>query len=237
MTVQRTPPECVRLQYELLEPGGAPRSIDQVVLLTSTRCGYGRRRWFLCGGPSCGGRRVAVLYLANELFWCSECHSLAYESEGLDRVSRAIQQMRKVRRRMGSSEHDSVFAPLPPRPKRMRRTTYQRLVQRAEQAGQRYCRAASESCSVFENAMRRQLGDDAPPPAWNDPPSDLEILMLKERESERQARRKERESLKSAPAREQDLVERVAREEQRSEQHALQKEEELKERVLRNRSR
>ena len=196
-------PEGIRLQYHLRDPGAELRYIDHVVLLTSTPGRYGRRRWFLCGGRSCPHRRAAVLYLGGDLFLCRRCYNLAYESENEDRITRALGQIRKVRRRMGAAEDDWVFAPLPPRPRRMRRTTYERLAEKAARTEEKHAKVAIQSFLVLEKALLRQLGDDAPQPAWNDPPSALEIFMLKERESERRARRRGRPA-KRAPGKQGD---------------------------------
>ena len=60
------------------------KPIKQRVPITWTACHFGGQRpWFVCSvraNGRCCGRRVAVLYLAGELFACRRCSGLAYAS-------------------------------------------------------------------------------------------------------------------------------------------------------------
>lgn len=88
--------------------------------LTSTRCNYGGvRPWFMC--PRCG-YRAARLYLRREL-QCRDCHGLAYPSTRRDGIDRLRTKARALRQQLGGGD-----VAIPPRPKGMWRTTYERLV-------------------------------------------------------------------------------------------------------------
>ncbi len=60
------------------------KKLDYKVLLTSTPCHFGGKRWwFICpltvNGIPCR-RRLGVLYLGGDYFGCRHCHDLTYES-------------------------------------------------------------------------------------------------------------------------------------------------------------
>ena len=60
------------------------KPIEQKIQLESVQCHFGGKRWyFRCGlsrnGQYCG-RRVAVLYQADNYFGCRHCANLSYES-------------------------------------------------------------------------------------------------------------------------------------------------------------
>jgi len=53
--------------------------VVQTIALTRTPCHFGGERyWFEC--PKCS-KRVAVLYLRDELFLCRHCHKISYRSQ------------------------------------------------------------------------------------------------------------------------------------------------------------
>jgi hypothetical protein len=81
--------------------------------------------------PPCG-RRVAVLYLAGELFACRRCYQLAYESQQQRPPWRSMSGSLKIRRRLSGSP--DPFEPFPEKPHGMHRRTYLRLRARAEAA-------------------------------------------------------------------------------------------------------
>ena len=61
------------------------KAVEQRVPVTWTPCHLGGQRpWFVCAARVNGrycGRRVAVLYLAGEVFACRKCYGLAYASQ------------------------------------------------------------------------------------------------------------------------------------------------------------
>jgi hypothetical protein len=192
----------LRLQYSLTERGAEPQSIDQVVQIISTPCHFGgARRWFECPGPSCDGRRVATLFLGGTYFLCRNCCGLAYSSERADAAGRALGRLRKIRRRLGASEDELLFSLLPPRPKGMRRVTYARLKQKAEQADAEHLAAVTPSLLALEHAMRRLFVDWVPQVSWQDPLA--EALLMNERETLERVltERKRRRSENTAPSR------------------------------------
>jgi hypothetical protein len=119
------------LTYEIYRPerprGQRRVPIQERVGLTFTPCHYGGGRpWFLCPMAECG-RRVAILYLLDLYFLCRRCHSLVYASQRMDRPQRDSRRMHKIWARLGQR-------PLPEKPRRMRWTTYERLIERARVA-------------------------------------------------------------------------------------------------------
>jgi hypothetical protein len=80
----------------------------------------GRRPWLTCSAHSNGrycGRRVAMLYLAGELFACRRCCGLAYASQQKDPLVRNVSRSQKIRARLGGP--CDLFGPIPERPRGM----------------------------------------------------------------------------------------------------------------------
>ena len=120
------------LTYEIRRPdrprGAQLEPIQERVGLTFTPCNYGGRRpWFLCPMAGCG-RRVLILHLVGLYFGCRRCHSLDYMSQRMNRPQRASHRIQKIR--------TQLMRPLPEKPSRMRWATYQRLIEKANQAEQ-----------------------------------------------------------------------------------------------------
>ncbi len=118
--------EEVLLRYTLTRAGGESEHVQDALPLVWTRCTLGGSRpWFAC--PGCGTRR-GVLYLspAGSRFRCRECHGLAYGSTRMDALERATERVRVVQRRLRPEGRYDPFA-VPPRPKGMRATTYERV--------------------------------------------------------------------------------------------------------------
>jgi len=104
------------------------KPVEQRVPMTWTNCHFGGRRpWFTCSAHTNGrycGRRVAVLYLAGELFACRRCCALAYASQQKDPLVRNVSRSQKIRMRLGGTP--DLFGPMPERPRGMWRRTYER---------------------------------------------------------------------------------------------------------------
>ncbi len=118
--------EAVLLRYTLTRGGGEPEDVQDALPLVWTPCTFGGSRlWFAC--PGCATRR-GVLYLspAGSRFRCRECHGLAYRSTRMDALERATERVRTVQRRLKPVGSYDPFV-VPPQPKGMRATTYERV--------------------------------------------------------------------------------------------------------------
>ena len=113
--------QSVRLTYAV---NGLDAS--QTIPRTSTPCHYGGARpWFLC--PLCQ-RRTALLYMRAGRFACRHCQRVAYSSQSEDVVGRTWIKQRKQEARLGDDWQ---------RPKGMRHSTYERLLDRLQDCEER----------------------------------------------------------------------------------------------------
>lgn len=120
---------AVRLTYRYRGREESWLDIDDVIELTSTPCPYGgTRQWFRC---PCG-RRIALLYHAGTYFRCRHCYDLRYQTEGESPPYRQMTKAQKIRQRLGGS--GNLTQPFPPKPPKMRWTTYRRLESKAQDA-------------------------------------------------------------------------------------------------------
>jgi len=76
---------------------GEKSDFDYKILLTTTSCYFGGRRyWFICpcyaNGRYCG-RKVGVLYLGGKYFACRHCYDLTYNSRNLSGFSKVAGQV------------------------------------------------------------------------------------------------------------------------------------------------
>jgi hypothetical protein len=115
----------VRLIYQV---NGGTSDVDELVpfVYSDTRFG-GRRRWLRC--LKCG-RGCRKLY-GGRLFRCRQCYALRYASQSEPPYQRAADRARKIAKRLhdrwdGATEDDYDF---PPKPPRMRWSTYNRLLE------------------------------------------------------------------------------------------------------------
>jgi hypothetical protein len=104
-----------------------------VALTTTTPCRFGGLRWWWrC--PETDGR-CAKLFLPNggRRFLSRGAYGLVYSSQSEDAIMRAHRRAARVHGRLGSDER-LACAPAPPRPRGMRRVTYERLVAQLDEA-------------------------------------------------------------------------------------------------------
>ena len=95
----------------------------QLLPVLRTACNYGGSRCWL-GCPACG-RRVAILYWRSEQgFGCRGCHQVAYSTQAIGWLDRAMPRQVKVERRLGEGCS---------RPRAMHRRTYERLLTSLEE--------------------------------------------------------------------------------------------------------
>jgi hypothetical protein len=99
--------------------------IDDQIWLASSRPPFGGLRWwFVCPHLN---RRVRKLYLplGGRHFWSRRAYELAYASQRETKYDRALRRARKLRLRLGGDPADDEY---PDKLKRMRWTTYNRLM-------------------------------------------------------------------------------------------------------------
>ncbi len=112
--------EFTKLAYRIYSRDSKNEShiINQKIYLEKTPCNYGGfRSWFLC--PKCG-RRVEILALQNNRFYCRHCHKLPYGSNREPMISRLIRKRDKIEKMISSS----LYAK---KPKGMHQKTFDRL--------------------------------------------------------------------------------------------------------------
>lgn len=101
----------------------------QRIEISWTRCHFGGGRpWMHC--PHCR-RRVARLFKGLSGYYCRECVGQPpYESQLRNEKARAYLKAYRLRQRLGGSK--PVIHPIPARPWRMQRKTYERIVAEIE---------------------------------------------------------------------------------------------------------
>ncbi len=92
-----------------------------------------------------------MLFCAGGRLRCRICHDLIYASTREDVVSRALRRAERLRRKPGSSEVGRWRA-MPPRPPRMRWTTYERIIDQIVEAEDG---ATAARCASIESQLAR----------------------------------------------------------------------------------
>jgi hypothetical protein len=135
-----TTPDAIELFYTISRNSLPGEKVHIKIALSRTACNYGGEcLWFRCPSRGCG-RRVARLYLAGKYFLCRHCHDLAYSSQREGKEFRLMNKARKIYRRLGVNSYNDLF--LEPKPKGMHLTTYEQLVNRAQEFESEALRAA-----------------------------------------------------------------------------------------------
>jgi hypothetical protein len=123
----------VRLIYRTKDRDGAPVNVDELVPFTYTPTMFGgRRQWLRCLKCGRGCRKI----YGGRYFRCRLCYRLRYASQGESRRDqRALDRARKIAKRLhdkweGATEEEYDF---PPKPPRMRWTTYNRLLEQYDE--------------------------------------------------------------------------------------------------------
>lgn len=118
----------IRLTFSFQQSGGDRQAVNQTVILTRVSKPFGKDQpYFFC--PRCGCRALH-LYGSQARFLCRKCSGLVHASTRERSSDRATRQAHKIRRRLGAEL--GIDDPAP-RPKHMRRQTYERLHTRLEQ--------------------------------------------------------------------------------------------------------
>ena len=94
----------------------------------------GMRHYFRC--PQCSGR-CEILYVTPRRAACRKCLRLRHLSQRCSGTSRSTQRVVVLLRKLGGTGQ-STNDPIPPKPKRMHWTTYNRKVARLEAATERH---------------------------------------------------------------------------------------------------
>jgi hypothetical protein len=116
----------LRLQYVIYDYwSGEPCEINDKIFLAASRPPFGGRRWwFVC--PRLNRRvRKLCLPLGGRHFWSRRAYRLGYASQRESWYDRAYRRVRKLSLRLGGDPADDRY---PEKPKRMRWTTYNRLM-------------------------------------------------------------------------------------------------------------
>jgi hypothetical protein len=108
---------------------------SQRITVVWTRCHFGGGRpWFIC--ERCN-RRIGKLYNTEAALRCRRCLDLWYSSQRRGAKSRLYLQALKLRLRLNGIA--SLREPIPGRPKRMRKRTYDRLRRRLQNLEEQLC--------------------------------------------------------------------------------------------------
>ena len=94
----------------------------------------GVRHYFRC--PHCSGR-CEILYVTPRCIACRKCLRLRHLSQSCSGIYRSTQRVVTVLRKLGGVGH-STDEPIPPKPKRMHWTTYNKKIARLEAATERH---------------------------------------------------------------------------------------------------
>ena len=127
----------LRLTYALTAHDGTTIGVDELVpfAYTATKFG-GQRQWLTC--IKCG-RYCRTIY-GGRYFRCRQCHRLKYASPSENSAKRALLRADRVANRLhdvwgGKTKAEYDF---PPKPKRMRWATYQRLLDQYDELQNRW---------------------------------------------------------------------------------------------------
>jgi hypothetical protein len=132
-----------------------PLEIDDKIRLTTSRPPFGGLRWwFVCPRLN---RKVRKLYLplGSRHFWSRCAYGLAYASQRETVYDRAMRRARKLCLRLGGDPADDEY---PDKPKRVRWTTYDRLMEKLVAADD----VADERLVLFAARWRAARGRSLP---------------------------------------------------------------------------
>ena len=121
--------EQMRVARYLIQLDLGNQVVPQQIRVSWTRCNYGGARpWMHC--PHCQ-RGIARLFKGMGGYFCRAClGDPIYECQRRSRKARAYLQAYRLRQRLGGSR--PVIDRIPPRPYRMKRRRYRKLVARIE---------------------------------------------------------------------------------------------------------
>jgi hypothetical protein len=97
-----------------------------------------------------------VLY-GGRRFFCRRCVGVPYASQNEAVHDRLLRRVQDMRERLGGSTYASLALPFPPKPKRMRWTTYRRLRARAQHLERAMSAAAAERFRMMPEELDELL--------------------------------------------------------------------------------
>jgi hypothetical protein len=110
------------VMYDAICDDGVKRLVgEQFNIVRAARHFGGSVPYLICPGNGCG-RRVSKLYQTTGRFRCRECSKLVYDCQYESFVDRAARRINKITSKLGIQEEAA------PRPKGMRRKTYEKLL-------------------------------------------------------------------------------------------------------------
>jgi hypothetical protein len=135
-----TKPQAIELDHTISYDGDSQK-LDYEIPLTWTSCNYGGKRpWFICPGKGCC-RRVAKLYSRHGYFLWRHCHNLAYSSQREGKESRLLYKAQRIYKRLGVNTCGDLYSES--KPKGMHQTTYDKLIEEADELEFESLRAAA----------------------------------------------------------------------------------------------
>jgi len=146
----------LRLMYAVAAHDGTKINVDELVPFAHITTQFGgRRRWLEC--IKCG-RTCRKLY-GGRYFRCRQCHGLKYAYQSEDPAQRAMNRADWIANRLhdmsrGTTRDDWDF---PPKPPRMRWSTYQRLLKQYDELQDLWGHRHDEHVEPFQRAAGAAL--------------------------------------------------------------------------------
>src|SRR5262249_36421020 len=146
----------LRLMYAVGAHDGTKINVDELVPFAHITTQFGgRRRWLEC--IKCGGA-CRKLY-GGRYFRCRQCHGLKYAYQSEDPAQRAMNRADWIANRLhdmsrGTTRDDWDF---PPKPPRMRWSTYQRLLKQYDELQDLWGHRHDEHVEPFQRAAGAAL--------------------------------------------------------------------------------
>ncbi len=103
----------------------------QQIAIEWAPCNFGGRRGFFCCPADGCGARSSTLYVpwaGKQIFQCRRCHGLLYPSQLQTKHERLVTTLERIEERLGVTR--LIIDDPPPRPRGMRRVTFQALLAR-----------------------------------------------------------------------------------------------------------
>ena len=136
--------------------------VTRAIRTTTTQAGYGVREWYVC--PHCM-KRVAKLYIGKKDIGCRACWKLHYKSQSADRLDRMRMKIRQQRYPIwGDGEQFRNLFNHPydfPKPKGMRRATFDRKRAELSAMEMAYWQAFSQVVDRITGVIERKAGKAA----------------------------------------------------------------------------